>query len=55
MGWWLTEDSFYLSGKSDIVQADGLSREGKFNAHVTYFVCLFVCFNLDVLDLKVCV
>lgn len=43
VGWWLTEDSFYLSGKPDIVQADGLSREGKFLAHLTCFVCLFSC------------
>lgn len=31
VGWWLTEDSFYLPGKSDIVQVDGLSRQGKFH------------------------
>lgn len=43
LGWWPTEDSLYLPGKSDIVQADGLSRQGKFHAHKTcFFVVVFL-------------
>lgn len=31
MGWWLSENSFYLPGKSDIIPADRVYRQGKFD------------------------